>query len=347
MREELNVMTRRDLVLLGLTSAAAALALLSPGRASRAFAPIKDVDRGRIYAYAWAGGDGRRELVQGIFALDPARMEWTRVADQSDSATFDTYFRVSRDGRLLAVARRADRGSDNPELVGVSVRDLTRGGAIRTLDSVAGNPIWSADGKRFLVAVSKRNLGATKPFRMESWIVNIDGTMPSKLPIPETDEVSDWSPDGSWVLTISRRDQGVGYQIYRMKLDGTDARRLTSTARGAINIDGRISPDGRLIAYFRVGDSQSGIWAMDADGTNPRRIFELTLDAYPGAPAWSPDGRKIAISVHAKRKGEQGNELQSNHRLILLDVAGGDPVKVAPPLADGLGDPQWAVSWKP
>src|SRR5271163_2398233 len=104
------MMTRRDLVLLGLTSAAAPFALLTPGRASQATGSIKDAGKGTIYVYAWEGGDGKTEIVRGIFALDPERMTWTKVADQSDSKSFDTYFRVSRDGRFLVFARRESSG---------------------------------------------------------------------------------------------------------------------------------------------------------------------------------------------------------------------------------------------
>ena len=126
---------------------------------------------------------------------------------------------------------------------------------------------------------------------METWIVNVDGSAPKKLPIPETEQVDDWSPDGSWVLTASHRDKDVGYQIYRMRLDGTDARRLTTTGKRVLNLDGRISPDGRQIAYFRIGDRQSGIWVMNADGSNPHQVFEATEAQSPEGPHGPPTAR--------------------------------------------------------
>jgi Tol biopolymer transport system component len=147
-------------------------------------------------------------------------------------------------------------------------------------------------------------------------------------------------------LTGSHRDKGVGYQIYRMRLDGTDTRRLTTTGNGVLNLDGRISCDGRRVAYFRIGDRKSGIWVMDADGTNARRIFEATGRAIPGGPAWSPDGQRIACSVHSERWHGKGYLEMFDHKLIIMDLKGGAPVTVAPPLTSGLGDPQWAPSWK-
>jgi Tol biopolymer transport system component len=338
-------MTRRELLLLGVTSAGAPFLLPTPWRALRAAESNKSVGKGTIYVYAWEEGDGRSGIVRGIFALDPERLTWTKVAEQSDSKSYDTYFRVSRDGRFLAFARRASNGPPD-EVVGVSIRDLARDGAIRKLDGVGGNPIWSPDGKQLLIMVGKGDIPGTNMSNMEAWAENIDGSAPKKLRIPETDQVDDWSPDGSWVLTCSHRDKDVGYQIYRMRLDGTDARRLTTTGIGVLNLDGRISPDGRQIAYFRIGDRQSGIWVMNADGSDPHRIFEAKEGAIPGGPAWSPDGLRIAVAVHAERRHEKGYLQEFNFKLLILDLAGGPMVTVAPPLTAGLGPPQWAPSWK-
>jgi hypothetical protein len=82
------MMTRRDLVLVGLASAAAPFAALTRGHASQAIGSVKDAGKGTIYVYAWEGGDGKNEIVRGIFALDTERMTWTKVADQSDSKSF-------------------------------------------------------------------------------------------------------------------------------------------------------------------------------------------------------------------------------------------------------------------
>ena len=340
------MMNRREMMLLGLSSAAVPFALCSPLRAPEAVGSADSFGPGNIYAYSWKLDGGQDGIVQGVFALNLERMTWNKIADQSDSSTWDTAFRVSHDGRYLAFTRRENKASSNPVDVGVSLRDLSREGAFRKLSAVAGKPVWSPDGKRLMVAVSKGKDFKTKLFRMETWVVNADDSGPIKLPIAETEEIEDWSTDGSWILTGSNRDKGVGYQIYRMKFDGSEAKRLTSTGSGVINISGRISPDGRQIAYLRAGDDQSGIWVMDADGSNPRRIFRGTFESYPGAPTWSPDGRKVAISVHAERRHPQGYLEFINHQLLILDLVGSDPVRIAPPLADGLGDPQWASLWK-
>src|SRR5262245_3728191 len=168
-------MRRRDL-LLGMIPVAAPFALLTPDRASWADESTMNVGKGTIYLYAWEGGDGRSEIRQGIFALDLGRMAWSLVAGQSDSTAYDTYFRVSPDGRFLAFQHWARKADNVVKVVGISIRDLTRDGAIRTLSTIRGNPVWSRDGRRLIVSVWKCDVPGTHMSNYETWTINADGT---------------------------------------------------------------------------------------------------------------------------------------------------------------------------
>jgi Tol biopolymer transport system component len=83
--------------------------------------------------------------------------------------------------------------------------------------------------------------------------------------------------------------------LWRMNLDGSGRRRLTTT-RGP-QFDPDWSPDGRRIVYR---DSRNGvnnndeIYAMDADGSGQVNLTRHPADEW--GPAWSPDGRRIAFS---------------------------------------------------
>ena len=107
--------------------------------------------------------------------------------------------------------------------------------------------------------------------------INRDGSGLTKLPIPETDEIDDWSPDGKWFVTVSNRDathgvSGIGYQLYRMRPDGTEQLRLTKEGR---NCFPRFSPDGQRIVYHRdymVSKRDADeLHVMDVDGTQRPR----------------------------------------------------------------------------
>src|SRR5262249_56273924 len=122
-------------------------------------------------------------------------------------------------------------GSDNP-------------GKVADFGSLA---LWSPDGKHLVVNQGKF---ANEAWSHHTWHMGADGSGAKKLPIPETDEVDDWSLDGQWFVTVSDRHppHGSGYQLYVMRPDGTGQRRLTE---GGLNCYPRFAPDGRRIVYIR------------------------------------------------------------------------------------------------
>jgi WD40-like Beta Propeller Repeat len=84
------------------------------------------------------------------------------------------------------------------------------------------------------------------------------------------------------------RDDPNNRDIYVMKADGTEVRRLTNSSDQ--ERDPAFSPDGTRIAYTRDAD----VWVMNANGTN-----QIRLTNAPNAdqrPAWSPDGTSIAFA---------------------------------------------------
>lgn len=90
-------------------------------------------------------------------------------------------------------------------------------------------------------------------------------------------------------------DTDIESDIYMIKLDGLERRRLTNSP----GFDGfsAWSPDGRRIAF--ASDRNSGNWelyVMNSDGTEQQRLTNTSKED-EGAPVWSPDGEKIAYVV--------------------------------------------------
>ena len=104
---------------------------------------------------------------------------------------------------------------------------------------------------------------------------------------PAYDSQPDWSPDGTKITFVSRRDSGRS-QIHVMDADGKNVIRLTEGLgkKGLPNW----SPDGRKIAFTVVNKGNYHIAVMDADGNNREKLVDQA-----GAPSWSPDGGKIAF----------------------------------------------------
>ena len=111
---------------------------------------------------------------------------------------------------------------------------------------------------------------------------------------PAEDAESDLSPDGSKIAFASDRDGT--FHIYVVNVGGSGLVRLTSDAAG--DLSPRWSPDGKRIAFSRVGS----IYVMDSDGTNIQQVTESKPEATaPPCEAgsflggWSPDGKQLTF----------------------------------------------------
>jgi Tol biopolymer transport system component len=83
------------------------------------------------------------------------------------------------------------------------------------------------------------------------------------------------------------------YDVYSMKPDGSDRRRLTLTADQEKFVN--VSPDGKklIVASLRPDSAAGELVTMDVDGTN-RRVLVTDASSSLSYPAFSPDGRTVA-----------------------------------------------------
>jgi Tol biopolymer transport system component len=123
-------------------------------------------------------------------------------------------------------------------------------------------------------------------------------------------------------------------EIYTMKVDGTDVRRLTHR----IGYDGGAfySPDGSMIVYRAwypetpqeiadyqallkqglVRPSRMELWLMNADGSSQRQVTHLGGANF--APYFHPDGRRIIFASNYKDPRSRNFDLY----LVNLDGSG-------------------------
>ncbi len=157
--------------------------------------------------------------------------------------------------------------------------------------TVTTTPAWAAfPGTNGYIVVGSDRSGLNKH---RIWQQNPDGT-DTKLTLGTYDGAPAWSPDGTRIAFVSKRDVGGGREIYVMNADGSGQTRLTSNP--AIDTNPQWSPDGTRIVFNSDRlDSNHEIYVMKADGSEPptRLTYNPADDA---GPSWSPDGTLIAFN---------------------------------------------------
>jgi RNA polymerase sigma factor (sigma-70 family) len=256
--------------------------------------------KARIYLHAHlrvkrAGDDEARD-VRGIIAIDPESGKWQKITGNGYNP------RISPDGETVIFVRHTGgaKGIVDSETWNCDTGGTDNPGKIT---DVGGLPSWSSDGKHLVVGKSKitDDKWLHKTFRVDA-----NGANPKELPIPATDEVDDWSPDGKWFATVSDRHppHGHGYQLYVMHPDGTGERRLT---KGGLNCYPRFSPDSRRIVYTRqTAKEGNSVWIVDVDGSNNREILKEENLVSPDSACWAPDGKRLAVIRFKWEQGEDG-----------------------------------------
>jgi RNA polymerase sigma factor (sigma-70 family) len=274
-----------------------------------------DAKKGRIFVTASVRENDT--LVNQLIAIDPETGKWTKIADNGGRP------RISPDGRTALLGRSE----------GVWNCDTKGGNNPGQISDKGYYAVWSPDGKQIIVSGGKQEEGK---WQVENWLMNPDGSKPTRLPVHEEDHVKDWSPDGKWLLTVSDRDRIrinrtryilYGYQVYLMQPDGQNQRRLT---KDGVNLDPRFSPDGKRILYNYVHPErdEGGWWIMDADGKNAREVFRREgLTSSDGA-CWSPDGKHLAVVLFDWSVDENGQKVlrradeDANYRIEITDADG-------------------------
>lgn len=159
------------------------------------------------------------------------------------------------------------------------------------------------------------------------------------------DAEASWSPDGSWIAFASNRsayeeplndeqkkafelDPAWANEIYVMKPDGSDVKRLTTSP----GYDGGpfFSADGKKICWRRFSENgaTAEIMSMNIDGSEQKQLTHL--QAMSWAPYFHPSGQYLIFTTN--RHGF------ANFELYLIDAEGKhEPVRVThTPGFDGL-----------
>ena len=183
----------------------------------------------------------------------------------------------------------------------IFVHDIATGITTNLTRDIADDryPSWSPDSRRLLYYSNLE----TKDERFQIYSIQPDGTQHTRLTEDEAVQPA-FSPDGEHILFSG----STGRNIYRMRPDGSDQQRLTSSVRNEYNVVW--SPEGTQFAFVGFVNSPPHvgryIFVMDSDcagltntapGTDCSAQPRMLLPEFraQGMPQWSPDSRFLAF----------------------------------------------------
>lgn len=213
------------------------------------------------------------------------------------------------------------------------------GGAPRrlTADPAQDYPAAAApDGSALLVvsALDRGGVHGERLLRLPLPLRGAEDARPAQLgPASGRVRAPAWAPDGSWIVFESDRESF--RELYRVRPDGTELRRLTRNEQG--NFEPAVSPDGRWIAFTSSRDGDAEVYVMRADGTEQRRLTAFYRE--DRTPMWSPDGRWIALV----------SDREGRDRLFLVrpDGTGLRRLDLSADTAGRAGELEGEAAWSP
>jgi Tol biopolymer transport system component len=258
-----------------------------------------------------------------LFDLDTGQR--ARVGGIESPGFMSPWIAVSRDGSMVAYS---GNDPDGKLVIYVATADGTN---IRPLEKTARfgpavGPQFSPDGSQIVYQ-------AKGPGNVAGAIFVVDVATGATTRVTDVEPAfsSLWymgphfGPDGRTIFFTLPRTvlSGEGWDLWSVPVSGGTP---NVVVRGAIG--GRLSPDGRRLAYFEPNPShplRGDMWLADADGSNPRRVTGVQGDVF--SARWSPDGTRIAYTAHASRSA------------YVVDLTTGEVTKVLDDIRDGF--PEW------
>jgi eukaryotic-like serine/threonine-protein kinase len=261
---------------------------------------------------ALAGQDLAAGINSQVFVLTYPDAQVRRVTND-----FNAYAAVTSGGDVIAAVRSS-------QLSNIFVTGID-GGTVRSVTSSTSpenSPLnfTTTDGHVIYIGIRDRHVAA--------WSVPVDGG--ETIPISAGNAHMINVHATSNLLFFNRLETGQSMHVWRVNVDGTDAKQITS---GAGEFMADVSLDGSHVTYS-PSDSTRGVWVVGSDGANP---ILLSAAALRGTGFFSPDGARVLV---LELGTDAGGLIQTLGRV--LPTAGGDPIATVP-LIQQAG----AIAWTP
>jgi Tol biopolymer transport system component len=191
---------------------------------------------------------------------------------------------LSRDEHVIGV-RRIDPETQDADIWQI---DLSRNieSRVTTYGSVTLNPVWSPEGTRLIFASSR----GTPPNLYEA-VPAATGSETRLLESSFNSQPTDWSADGRYIVYASQHPTN-GWDLMLLPATTTDGeRRPMPLVQTPFNEHlGRVSPDGRWLAYMSNESGSNEIYVQ----TFPPGGGKWRISTSGGMePVWRGDGREL------------------------------------------------------
>ncbi len=196
--------------------------------------------------------------------------------------------RISPQGDRIAL--QVDNG-----MTDVWVLDLARGIRTRLTFGPVSNtfPVWSPDGK-WIAYNSGRN-GHAQLYRKPT-----DGSGAEELLLNDEEVVSptDWSQDGKYLIYV-RGSAGNNSEVWALPLEGERKPWLVvPRLANSFSAQGRLSPDGRWLAYASTESGTPEVYVMAFRGGQGKWQVSTNEGTQP---KWSRDGKELYFANDISR----------------------------------------------
>jgi serine/threonine protein kinase len=210
---------------------------------------VSALDDSNIWTIPLSGGTPRRVISSAIRDHDVAASSLGLIAFRTDRTGTPEIWVATKDGRLQK--------------------------RVTNLNSRAGSPRWSPDGRR-LVFDARRGEGASDIFVMDCNTEKLTCGQPVPLTNhPSTDAIPGWSADGSSVYFGSQRTGQ--WQVWRVAAKAAVEKPTQMTTKGGFHAVE--SPEGQWLYYSRNdSDKVKGVWRKPLSGADDEGEMILALE---------------------------------------------------------------------
>lgn len=206
----------------------------------------------------------------------------------------------------VAVARSAGR---NEKEIFVMDWDGANAQAVTNSKTISVSPTWSRDG-RYVAYSAFLTHRRTKMRNMDLFIYDLKTRERSLLSAQRgLNSTASFFPDQRDAVIRISPNNGTS-DLYKISLASKEKTAITNGPRGAMNVEPRVSPDGRKLAFSSDRSGKAMIYVHDFGSNATTKLTHA--GQYNSTPAWSPDGTKIAFA---------GNR-DSHFDIYIMDVDG-------------------------